>query len=309
MTQIGSLIITIVDKVDSLRGDFLIQTLDHFKTIVHRFEDRFILKPRGLEFFRRKVEVYFTRGDYEVKTAETPAELAEVLRLRYQVFHKEYKNKKFPFGLDFDDLDFVCDHLIIRSRSTGAIVGNYRLNSSTFSHDFYSAQEFQMDKVLALPGVKLELSRMCIHKDYRNGMVMTLLWRGMVAYMKAVNASTLFGCSSVRTMMNYEIALLYKYFGDQGFLDESFQVHPLPKYQIKKFKGTLSFLENADIHLSHMTAKRLIPPILTSYLRAGARILGEPALDRDYKCTDFFTILNVADIEKVYDRRFQVASE
>ena len=43
--------------------------------------------------FYRKIPVYFEKGSFIIKTIENRFELKEVLKLRYQVFHKEYRKK------------------------------------------------------------------------------------------------------------------------------------------------------------------------------------------------------------------------
>ena len=47
---------------------------------------------------------------------------------------------------------------------------------------FYTSSEFDLTKVLNSykPNQILELGRSCVHKDYRNGKIMTLLWKKRV---------------------------------------------------------------------------------------------------------------------------------
>lgn len=150
--------------------------------------------------FRNKVPLRLERGDYLVKTIETPDELERVLQLRYSIFHREYKGKLFPVGVDWEDLDPVADHLVIVDKRSGKFVGTYRLIASPYSSRFYSQSEFQLTDFLELPGTKLELSRACVRREYRNGVVLQLLWRGLTEYFRKVGADYVFGCCSVQTM-------------------------------------------------------------------------------------------------------------
>ncbi|MCB5295473.1 MAG: hypothetical protein LHW52_02880, partial [Candidatus Cloacimonetes bacterium] len=40
-----------------------------------------------------------------------------------------------------------------------------------------------------------------------------------------------------------------------------------------------------------------IPSLLNSYLKAGAKVCGSPALDRSFKCIDFLTLLDVSELQ------------
>jgi putative hemolysin len=256
----------------------------------------FVAVHKVLRGFRPKVSFAFDKGNYTVKTVENWTELEQVLRLRHDVFHREFLNKRLALGMDFDRYDSLGDHLVIVDKETGKIVGTYRLICSEFSKTFYSASEFHLDEFLASPGIKLEMSRACIHKEYRDGVVISLLWRGVVQYVQSVKADFLFGLASIRTMDPVEVGTIYQYLQDNGFLSSEFPISPVPAYQMP---GGMVVKESEKDK-----GKALIPPLLNSYLRAGAKISGVPALDESFECVDFLTILRMRDISKLYDRRY-----
>jgi putative hemolysin len=67
-------------------------------------------------------------GRYLAKLAQTPAEVESALRLRYEVFNVELSaapNHKTSLGLDFDEYDAGCKHLIIIERVTNKTIGTY----------------------------------------------------------------------------------------------------------------------------------------------------------------------------------------
>lgn len=71
-------------------------------------------------------------GRYRVKLAETQAEVESALRLRYEVFNVELSaapNHKTALGLDFDEYDDGCKHLIIVDKVSSKTIGTYRINS------------------------------------------------------------------------------------------------------------------------------------------------------------------------------------
>lgn len=66
---------------------------------------------------------------FEVKLADREEEIREAMRLRYRVFVEEEGNRSLENreGLEKDLYDPFCDHLIVRDRAAGKIVGTYRL--------------------------------------------------------------------------------------------------------------------------------------------------------------------------------------
>jgi putative hemolysin len=255
-----------------------------------------------LRAFRPKVRVQFEKGSFVVKTVENWGELEQVLRLRHEVFHREFLNKKLPLGLDMDRFDPLGDHLVIVDKESQRIVGTYRLIASTYSKQFYSQSEFALDEFLAQPGVKLEMSRACIHRDFRDGIVIALLWRGLVQYIQAVKANFLFGCASIRSMDTAEVASICQYLRSREFLSDDYHVEPLGHYRMPGLQDAVSRQPLTDVAAAQ--GKALIPPLLNSYLRAGAKVVGAPALDVSFACVDFLTVLRMDEMSKLFERKY-----
>jgi putative hemolysin len=260
-------------------------------------------KPYRLafNFYQRNVGLSFEKGRYEIKTASEPAELEKVLQLRNDVFYREKSGRKPFLNIDIDRFDLNCDHLMVVEKATGKVLGTYRLNSSRFSKSFYSTTEFNMDNILSLPGVKLELGRACIHKDFRNGMIISLLWRGICEYMKLTNTKYLFGCSSIETIDPVEIGNIHKYFADKCYSPEYLRVQPKNKFAVI---GPATGNDSSNSENRQNELKTNVPPLLKLYLKAGAFVCGAPALDKFFKCADFFTFLDVDNMNKTIERRF-----
>ena len=140
--------------------------------------------------------------------------------------------------------------------------------------------------------------RACVHRDFRTGIVLGLLWRGIQAYIQRVQADYLFGCASIRSMKASGIAALHHYLGSKGFLLEDSSTKALPEYQMPGFEQALE--QSADLALG----KSLLPPLLNSYLRAGAKVGRHPALDVSFECVDFLTILKLADLSALFERKY-----
>jgi putative hemolysin len=249
--------------------------------------------------FVPKVRIRLEAGNFVIKTIDSYEELKTVLALRYDIFHREFRSGPMPAtGWDVDEFDAICDHLVIIDQEKDRLVGTYRLISSSFANKFYSQTEFDLGTLLEAPGVKLELGRACIDKSYRSGMVMTLLWRGLAAYMREVKADYLFGCSSAKTTDPTEVASIQAYLRQGGDVSDEWGIHPLPKYQMPKTEGS--------VQPDPAKAAELVPSLLSSYLKAGAKVCGEPALDLEFECVDFFTVLRTDQLTRMFERKYQL---
>jgi putative hemolysin len=244
--------------------------------------------------FRRKVSFQFENRQFIVKTAENRKELLQSLQLRYDVFQREYAGKRFPVGFDFDRFDSHADHLIVIDQKSKRVVGSYRMISNCSKHDYYSSTEFELESFIAKEGVKLELSRCCIHRDYRNGVIMVLLLRGVGQYIRAVNARYLFGLSSVQSTsadLAIQIAARLK---ENGQILEDVNIMPLPAFHLK---DTLKEPDNSEYGLP-------LPGLFEAYLKMGGQVSAEAALDRNFRCLDFLTIVDVDKMTPNYKRKF-----
>ena len=259
-------------------------------------EFRSTFLKRKLRAFEPKVVFRTEYKDYEIKTAETFEELQSVLRLRYEVFVKEGLKKRKLSGVDFDRYDLMGDHVLIRRKDDKRALGTYRLLSSEFTDEFYSQSEFDMSDFINSPGNKLELGRACIHKDFRSGSAISIVWKGLGKYAQLTKADYFFGCSSVKTTDAKESMAIFQELKTEHF-DGQFEVRPLPEF---KFDSYPSFVEPEIQKI----AVDKIPTLLKSYLKAGSKIAGLPAYDRDFQCIDFLTILNLSKVDPRYRERY-----
>ena len=250
--------------------------------------------------YRAYVPVRYETDDFLITTAQNGHDLFKVLELRHEIFVKDWQGRRAFHGLDVDEHDFIADHLLIVNKSNSEIIGTYRLLSSHFTHRFYSAGEFVMDQFLRTPSVKLELGRACIHPHYRDGRTMDLLWKGLAQYIFLTKTEFLFGCSSLKTTDVATVrSLLQSLHRDAQWSDE-FTIRPTWAFEFPGFIGI------APEALSKAQVRELLPPLLRSYLHAGAQVYGWPALDREFACTDFLTILDWKRLNPRFQSRFLV---
>lgn len=254
----------------------------------------------GAAAFMRKVEIDFTVRDYRVKTVDSPAELKQVLALRRSVFHYEFAKKWLSLRSDQDNFDASADHLAIFDLKANRVAGVYRLITSHTGAPFYSDTEYDIGSFLATPGVKLELSRACIDKDYRNGIIIGLLWKGLAEYAKAAQADFLFGLSSVTTVDVPEIARLHRWFEEQGLVDLSHGIAPRARYRIDGFDAVLAATPDPGAAQADS-----VPSLLKTYLKAGAKVCSRPVIDRDFNCADWLTVLDMRTLTQSFDRKYR----
>ena len=244
------------------------------------------------------IHVFLESEDFLVKSAHRSFELLKALQLRHEIFIREWQGREAPHGLDVDDLDFEADHLLIIDKRNGETVGTYRLLCTRFCENFYSENEFQMEGFLSTPWVKLELGRACIHRDYRDGNTIDLLWKGLARYIELSQAHYLFGCASIRTEDPAVVSGLVKYIEGKYGEGEDFGIQPTPDYVLTGYDSVI------PKEMSPAECKELIPPLLRSYLHAGAKIYGAPSWDRSFNCVDLLTILRVRDLNPKFRSRF-----
>lgn len=251
------------------------------------------------EYFKvpRKVVESFSDSKYEAKIVETLAEFENVLRLRRDVFRNELSDKS-DAGLyaDCDDFDRKCVHLIVTEKESGRAVGTYRLNSYQNAgtiDGFYASSEFCLEQFPAdMLEKSVELGRACIAREHRNSKVLFLLWRVMAAYMESSKCRYLFGCCSVFTQEPRVAADVLAKLKADGHVDDSLTVLPQPEHTIIP-KDYTPNPENAEI-----------PPLVNIYMRIGAKVCGEPAIDRVMKTVDYFVVFDLEEINRKYRKMF-----
>lgn len=243
------------------------------------------------------IDIFFRRGPYLIKTASSDQEKLLSFGLRARVFISEY-GAQLPGDHDSDCYDGDADHLLIFHEDR--LIGTYRILSSSTCLDFYSEEEFNIEGFLAQPGRKIELSRACIDPDFRNGSVIALLWQGLYEYLNQSGADYLFGLSSVRCQTGAGIFSLLDQVRAMNKIDLLYGVKPRFNFdRSSEILSSYSFNQESS-------EKTAIPPLLRTYLKAGAMMAPVPAYDQKFKCFDFFTILKRRDLNQAFVKRLNL---
>jgi putative hemolysin len=231
-----------------------------------------------------------------VGLARTAAEVESAQRLRYKVFAEEMRAQVGDAhrGLDRDEFDLWCDHLLVRDHATQRVVGTYRILPPDRARQFgrlYSSSEFDLGRLQHLLPSTIEVGRSCVHRDWRSGPTILLLWAGLAHYMKSRGYRHLIGCASASLADGGHQAAWLRDVVQQHLSPADYRVFPhlaFPHEQIER--ATFGAM----------------PPLIKGYLRLGAQVCGEPAWDPDFNTADFFVWLSLDRLNRRYARHFDL---
>jgi putative hemolysin len=243
--------------------------------------------------------------DFEVKIAQNKEEIRRALRLRCEVFRIEMGGGLKQEGkakLDSDIYDESSDHLIVIDKTKDRIVGTYRLILGSRVNKklgFYSEKFFDIRNIKRLNNNHqiLELGRSCIHKDYRYGPVINLLWNGIAKYIQDYNVRYLFGSVRLLTSKPTEVSMIFKFLKERFYAGPEFRVYTRPQ---TKFKG---LNENVKIENPRKIFHDL-PPLIKGYLRLGVLVCGLPAINPDLDSVVIFVLLDTEKIPSAYKKHY-----
>lgn len=247
---------------------------------------------------------------YCVRYAQTSEDLDAVLRLRFEVFNLELGEglaESFETGRDEDAFDAVCRHLMVVERSTGSVVGTYRLQTSAMAatgRGFYTASEYDLGEVPRdVLDDAVELGRACIAREHRNTRVLFLLWKGLAAYVAHNGKRYLFGCCSLTSQDPEEGARVAAWLKNNGHVETGFALSARKGFECGKTREDRAKAQRRE-GKQHPKVNRTsdatpevpdvrLPPLFGIYLRYGAKVCGAPALDRAFGTIDFPVMLDV----------------
>ena len=237
-----------------------------------------------------------TRHNLRVGLAVTAEDVRSAQRLRHRVFVEEMGARLHAGepGIESDRFDPYCQHLLVRDAMSGQVVGCYRILTdaqAARAGGYYSQTEFDLTRVLAVPGRLVEVGRTCVHPDYRNGAVIGLLWSGLARFMLMHRYEYLMGCASIPLTGDVkQIGALWHALAATHLSPPEWRVFPKTPF--------------AALPESASSAPVELPPLIKGYLRLGAQVCGEPAWDPAFNTADLFLLLNLDRLSARYARHF-----
>ncbi|WP_307792280.1 GNAT family N-acetyltransferase [Streptomyces verrucosisporus] len=254
-------------------------------------------------------------GDgYTVSLARDEADVRAAQRLRHEVFAGELGARLAgpEPGLDTDPFDAYCDHLLVRERATGEVVGTYRLlppGRARVAGRLYAEAEFELDGLLdgaGLRGDLVEAGRSCVHPGHRDGAVIALMWAGIARYLERTGHNWLGGCCSLPLADGgATAAAVWAAVAERHMAPAEHRVRPRLPWRAGGAQPVPGATAGTAPHAASRAASRnVLPPLLRGYLRLGAKVCGEPAHDPDFGVADLYVLLSLRDTNPRYLRHF-----
>jgi putative hemolysin len=234
-------------------------------------------------------------------------------RLRFKVFNIELGEgleSSYQTGLDSDQFDLFCEHLLVEDKLSRRIVGTYRMQSGQSAArnlGYYSEQEFDLSPYDSLRAGILELGRASIDREHRTPEVLTLLWRGIAQYAIDMGLRFLIGCSSLNSQHPAEGWQVYRQL-EQYRVGVEFETVPTKRFACPTEHIGREAQQPARQEFSSLPTQTPIPvkvpKLLKTYLAIGARIAAPPAWDREFGTIDFLTLLDLKTLSAAARNRF-----
>ena len=249
--------------------------------------------------------------DFTLRLATNDDDLFAAQRLRYDVFVKELGGDgalvDHDRQLEVDKYDPFFDHLLLLDQSRGdtvlkQIVGVYRLlrdDQMPKIGQFYTESEYDLS-VLKSSGRKLlELGRSCLHKDYRGGTAMYVLWNGLAEYVTQHGIEILFGTASFHGTDPDALAAPLSLLHHRHLAPAELRVRALTQHFTE-----LNRIAEDDI--DRRAAMVAVPALIKGYLRLGG-FVGEGAfVDQAFNTTDVCLVMDTKRLsetqKKIYSR-------
>jgi putative hemolysin len=248
-------------------------------------------------------------GNLGVRLARTPAEIDKVQALRFRVFYQEMGATPDPQTAatrrDRDAFDSVADHLLVVDHAIGpgpeGIVGTYRMiqrEGAARLGRFYSADEYDITRVLNFPGRVLELGRSCVDDAYRGRAAMQLLWRGIAAYVFYHQIDLMFGCASLPGTDPDALAIELTYLYQNHLAPPALRPRALPHRYIDMRRMDPDAIDPRR-------ALGQLPPLIKGYLRLGGFIGDGAVIDPQFNTTDVAVVVKTDLVNDKYYRHYE----
>lgn len=239
----------------------------------------------------------FRSSNILIKIASTAEEKKAVYRLRYFDLVLNYNEAQTNSEeMDKDQYDDVCDHLIAIDCDTNEVVGTYRLIAKKHLKElktFLTESEFDLTNLKKYE--ILEVGRAVVKEEYRDGIVIGLLWKGVIRYAVSEGMEFMIGTASFHGIdpTLYKDTLAYLY---QNHLSNE----DILCYANRDSYSPLNLVDEFDLE----TAKKNMPPLIKGYLRLGATIGKGVYLDKEFNSSDVLIVLKINEINPRYLKRY-----
>ena len=137
------------------------------------------------------------RGRYEVRFAQSEAEVEAAQRLRHKAFLAARGHRRAD-GRDVDAFDATARHVLVLDTACAEPVACYRVQlfHGTEVAASYAAQFYDLSRLTHFPEPMLEMGRFCLDPSRHDPDILRLAWAAMTRLVDDARVGLLFGCSS-----------------------------------------------------------------------------------------------------------------
>ena len=242
----------------------------------------------------------FTGGRYKARLADTPEDVVSCQRLRYVGFMQArgLADQEDP-GLDVDEFDADCRHMMVEDTRTGQLVCCFRMmpleDGSQISRS-YSAKYYDLEALTTFRGRLVEMGRFVVHPVWKDPAIVRVAWAAMTRFVDEQKVDLLFGCSSFEGNDADEYADAF------ALLKEK---HIAPSRWLPRVKApeVVLFGRRFSLRTPNMKlALSRMPPLLRTYLMMGGWVSDHAVVDTQLKTLHVFTGVEIARVPKTRAR-------
>lgn len=225
-------------------------------------------------------------GRYRTRLAETDADVRACQSLRFETF-------RGGSGLDADEFDAHCSHLMVEEARSGLLVCCFRmmpLSNGTEIGRSYSAKYYELSALTNFPGKMVEMGRFCVRPDHRDPGIIRAAWSAMTRFVDDEKVELLFGCSSFHGVDAEAYMDAFAYLKER---------HLGPKRWLPRVKAPKVFRFARKLRLFRPDPKKALikmPPLLRTYLVMGGWVSDHAVIDNDLNTLHVFTGLEISRV-------------
>lgn len=214
-----------------------------------------------------------------------PEGIEAARRLRHAVFVEELgaaagSEAGAQAEIEGDRFDADSDHVLLRdpTRPEAGIVATARMRDGTG----WTGRDFDLS-ALTSRGLRIaEVGRTCLHPDYRGGMAGLMLFKGIVDFLRARGVEAVIGTASFHG-------------ADPGRHLPALRALRARAPAPSEWRAVAVGPERVDLSgAAPQAAMKSVPPLIKTYLRAGAWVGEGARVDRTFNTVDVCLVLDMA---------------
>lgn len=244
------------------------------------------ITPKLFKQMTKLIAGSMSAGRYDVRLAQSEAEIRAAQKLRYEVLFKESGGRITKEMLNTereeDEWDEIAYHVVVLdSRQDNQVVGTVRLVSNSALNDgqpFYTEHAFNLDGLHNHYGKILELSRACVSPEGRGGAILMLIWKFTMQFIEQNHYEVLFGCASFHGIDYNEHKEILSYLFEKHLASP--ELMPKPKNEVQSVA-----IKDFSIKPGSGKSRGKVPTMLRGYLKIGARISDHAIIDPVFNTT------------------------